>query len=397
VFGTPLFSYARLFYGHALAAALVYAGVVLIERGSAEHRPRPLAIGSLLASAAITVEYGAAFAGLPIAVMLIWPIFAQPGSRTGPASRLGGVQRAALAFGCALIPVALLALYQRAAFGSALATGYHHAADPSFAALHGQGLLGLGRPRWDNVVTHLFARDTGLLAWSPLVIPGVAGLVLLARHHYPQSRAARLQLGIFAVIVLMGLGLSFEGGWRIGPRYLVVALPMLTLGFAEFMARWRDDSRTVLNAAMIGVLGFAAVWSLVANSMAATLWPHLDPTNIHEPFGAVLIPLWEHGFGPYGLPSVARWGLVIAAGAPVAAGLLALGWAVGFARAQVVLLPLVLGIASGAVALLLIVPRSVVAHPLTERNLRYIEQSYEPRLEAGQRIPGPTRVLEPLE
>jgi hypothetical protein len=393
VFGTPIFSYARLFYGHALAACLLYVGVVLIERASAERRPGELAIGSTLAAAAITVEYGAAFAGIPIAAMLAWPVL---GPHRNTTARLAAGKQAAIALLSAAVPVVFLAAYQRAAFGSALATGYHHAADPGFAELHGQGLLGLGLPSWDNVATHLLALDTGLLVWSPLVIPAVLGLYRLARTAEPHARAARLQLAIFVVIVLMGLGLSFEGGWRIGPRYLVVALPMLIVGLAEFMQRWRDDPRAVLNAGAIGLLAFVAIWSLLANGLAATLWPHLDPTNINEPFGAVLLPLWRDGFGPYGLPTMFRGGLVLCVAGPMLVAIGALCWAVGFQRPLIVLLPIIIGIAAGLVTLIVIVPRSVVAHPRTERNLQYIEQVYEPRVHDGQRVHGPSKILEPL-
>lgn len=392
VFGTPMFSYARLFYGHALAAGLLYVGVILIERANAERRHGKLALGSLLTATAITVEYGAAFAGLPIALLLVWPLVAPGRDRS---SRAAAAKQALVALLAALIPVLLLAAYQRAAFGSALATGYHHAADPSFAKLHGQGLLGLGWPRWDNVVTHLLALDTGLLVWSPLVVPACVGLVRLIRKREPHARAARLQLAIFAVIVLMGLGLSFEGGWRVGPRYLVIALPMLIVGLAEFMSRWRDDPRSVLDALLIGLLSFAATWSLIANALAATLWPHIDPTNIAEPFGAVLIPLWQHGFGPYGLPTLLHGGLVLSVAAPIALGLGLVVRAVGFERPQIVLLPLLLGAAAGAVTILLVVPRSVVAHPKTERNLQYIERVYEPRLHDGRRVPARSTRIEP--
>jgi hypothetical protein len=394
VFGTPMFSYARLFYGHALAACLLFVGVVQLEHGSATGRRASLGIGSVLAAAAITVEYGAAFAGLPIAVMLLWPVVRRGASTS---ERRLGAQRAALAFGCALIPVLLLMLYQRAAFGSAFATGYHHAADPHFAELHGQGLLGLGRPRWNNVVTHLLARDTGLLMWSPLVIPAVIGLVRLSRHQGPQRRAARLHLAIITIIVLMGLGLSFEGGWRVGPRYLVIALPFLILGLAEFLAAWSNEHRTTIVALAMGLLACAAGWSLVANSLAATLWPHLDPTNIHEPFGAVLLPLWRHGFGPYGVPGWFGGGRLVSLALPVMLGFLALAWAGGRTRPQVVLVPMLLGFIAGVLTVVVVIPRSVWAHPATERNLHYIERVYEPRLWGGKRLPGHSTVLEAVE
>jgi len=389
VFGTPIFSYARLVYGHALAACLLYLGVILIERG----RWASIAAGAVLASLAITVEYGAAFAGIPIAAALLWPVLSPRSDRS---QRLVGAKQAALALACALIPVVLLALYQRAAFGSVFATGYHHAADPGFAALHSQGLLGLGRPRWDNVVTHLLSPSTGLLVWSPLVVPACLGLIHRSRQRDSGARAARLRLAIFAVIVVMGLGLSFAGGWRVGPRYLVVALPMLILGLAEFLERWRDHPRAVHQAAALGLLGFAATWSLVANSLAATLWPHIDPTNIAEPFGAVLIPLWEHGFRPYGLPALIRGGRTLALGLPILAGIGAMVWACGREYPRIVLVPMLFGVVSGLLCVTLIVPRSMVAHPMTERNLLYIETVYEPRGREDRWVPGQTLELAPL-
>ncbi len=392
VFGTPIFSYARLFYGHVLAAALLYVGVSMLERGSAQGRRIELVFGGVLSASAIGVEYGAAFAGLPIAVMLLWPLVRSP---DGAPARARAAEHALIALAGALVPVALLAAYQRSAFGSPWSTGYHHAADPNFAQLHGQGLLGLGAPRWDNVVTHLLSLDAGLLIWSPLVLIGVVGLVRLARRQSELARVGRLHLGIFAVVLIMGLGLSFEGGWRVGPRYLVVALPMLLPGVAEFAATWREHPRTAAAAAAMGLLSAAAMWSLLANSLAATLWPHIDPTNINEAFGAVLLPLWSHGFGPYGLPTSFHGGLTVSLAAPVVLTLAAMLWACGSARPLVVLAPMLLGGAIGAVVLLLVIPRAIPEHPKSERNLQYIEKVYEPRVVGGKRVHGSSRKLGP--
>jgi hypothetical protein len=396
-FGTPMFAYARLFYGHALAAALLFVGTAMIERGSANGRRLELMLGGMLAASAIGVEYGAAFAGIPIAIMLVWPLLRPSGPVVAPAgrsSRAHAAELAAVALTGALVPIMLLAAYQHAVFGSVWSTGYHNAADPSFAALHGQGLLGLGLPRWDNVRTHLLSLDGGLLLWSSLVVIGLLGLGRLVRHDGTElRRVARLQLGIFVVVLIMGLGLSFEGGWRVGPRYLVVAMPMLMLGIAEFTSNWRENPRAGVAALAMGLLGVAASWSLIANTLAATLWPHIDTANITEPFGAVLIPLWNHGYGPYGLPTYFRGGLALCLVAPVGLGLGALIWSAGMARPRVVLVPMLLGAAMGAVGLLLLIPRVSPAHPKSERNLQYIEKVYEPRVHEGKRVHGHTRRL----
>ncbi len=405
VLGTPLFSYARLFYGHALAAALLYAGVLALERGAAA-RTRPgrggvvgvaaggwgplvwLGFGGALAAAAITVEYGAAFAGLPIALALVWPVFAAPDGELRTRAGLG----AGVALAGACVPVVMLAAYQHAVFGSALATGYHHAADPGFAALHGRGLLGLGAPRWENVRIHLLSPNTGLAVWSPLCVVGVGGLALGLRSSTPGLRSSTLRarsalrLGIFGVVLAMGLGLSFQGGWRVGPRYLVVALPMLTLGFAEALSRARNATwGPGWSLALAVGLGAIMGWSLWTNSLAATLWPHLDPTNIAEPFGAVLLPLWRIGPGPYGLPQWAEWGLHASVFAPVVLGLGVLAWSLGepressahpWWRSPRTLAVVLAGL--GGLGAVSAIPRVVSAHPMSERNLRYIQRMYEP-------------------
>ncbi len=392
VFGTPIFSYARLFYGHALAAALLYLGIVTLLRGLERGSKWMLALGGVLASSTIAVEYGAAFAGLPIAVVLLVPVV-RSGATTS--ARRRALSRAAIALAGALVPVVLLAIYHQAVFGSPLSTGYHHAADPTFAELHGRGLLGLGLPRGDKLVIDLFSPKTGLLYWSPLVLFGVAGLVRATRYSGPRQQAARLHLAVFVVVLVFGLGLSFEGGWRIGPRYLVVALPCLLLGMAEALEAWRE------RMAVMGLWGFALVWSLLANSLAATAWPHIDPTNIGEPVGEVFLALLRDGRGPYGLP---QWlspsiGMGVAVAIPCVLGLIATFWVV-LQRQAFVALPLVLGGFGGALLVLVILPRVIPAHEKSERNLKYIESVYEPRLHEvdgrWEPVEGTTRKLLPL-
>jgi hypothetical protein len=392
LFGTPMFAYARLFYGHALAAGLLYAGLVALSRAHERESVGQAALGGLLAAAAITVEYGVAFAGLPIAVALLLPL---RGRDRAVQARRGALLRAGAALLAALLPVLLLALYHRAVFGSMLATGYHHAADPVFAAAHGKGLLGLGLPRGEKIVIDLLSPKTGLLMFSPIVAFALAGLVRAARQGGVRARSARFDLAVFAVLLIVGLGLGFEGGWRIGPRYLVVAFPCLLLGLAEALEAWRE------RIVFAGVWAIALSWSLLACSMAATIWPHVDPTNIGEPFGEVFLALIRDGFRPYGLP---QWfsagsgiGTVFTIALPFLIGLAVNAWAIG-PRRIAASLPMLLGTFIGALGLIVVVPRSVVEPIKSERNLKYIETVYEPRVHVdvgGTRVePGRTIVLD---
>ena len=297
--GTPAASYAHLLYGHQLAAALLFIGVSLLldASGSTTARGRVLSeggraalagLGGALAGAAVTVEYGAVFAGVPIGIMLL--------SR---ARNRAGIVAAGCGLMGALVPILWLAGYHRDAFGSPWSTGYHHSATEQFAELHGQGLLGLSLPRWESFHTHVLSADGGLLWWAPaavLAIYGLAVVGLSAAHREDDMRTeARLHLGIVAVYLLVISGLSFEGGWRVGPRYFVVALPSLLVGWAMVLGQIRSAGKWVLLVTML------CTYAVIVNGLAANLWPHFDLTNINQPVAEVLLPMFSRDLSPYGL------------------------------------------------------------------------------------------------
>ncbi|MEZ4381996.1 MAG: hypothetical protein R3A79_11665 [Nannocystaceae bacterium] len=383
--GTPAAAYAHLLYGHQLAAALLICGAVTCVDAAGEGRRGAAATGGALAGLSVAVEYGAAFAGLPIAVALaaVWVAGSRSGGRSLPA-----ILAAILAaIGGALVPAALVAAYHAAVFGSPWATGYHHVVNPDFAAKHGQGLLGLGLPTAAGIHEHLLAADTGLLWWAPLVVVGFAGLVMLARENDAATRrAARVLLGILGLFLLLTVSLSFTGGWRIGPRYVVVALPAMIPGLARVLAAGRARAWILASVAAL------ATWSFVLNGLAANLWPHLDPTSINVPFGEVLVPLARSGAEPYDVLSALGAGdlplALLVGGTTAAAGLLSLAQIARGSRRRWG--ALFLGVAVGVLALA--ASMRLPAHLRAAANLRYIERVWEPK--SG--VAGPTARLDPL-
>ena len=387
VLGSPAASYAHLAYGHQLAAALLTVGVcwcldAIVAPSTADRRwvLARAGLGGAMAAAAVTVEYGAVFAGLPLGVMLLW--------RARSPAR---VSIAAVCIAAALAVIGLLAAYHHHAFGSVLSTGYHHVVDAEFARKHGQGLLGLGLPRWEAVHTHFFAADTGLLWWFPLAVLGVYGLAHAARvHDEPVRTQARVFLAIVLVYVVVTSSLSFEGGWRVGPRYLVVALPGLCWGLAEALGQIRDRPLWILPVVSLGM------YQVVVNLLAANLWPHLDPTNIHHPVAEVLLPLWDEGLEPYGF---FRSSLSLHAAAPVVIiGVVAV--ALMFLRSIELTPKTILAWAAGLLVAwqLIAATRLWPPHPRSKANLAYIKRVWEPRRAEGGGPPrqAPSLSLSPL-
>lgn len=363
---TPAFAYAHLLYGHQLTACLLWGGALLVVDACRADRPLQAALGGALAASAVGVEYSAAFAGPPLAVfVLAW------------ARR--GRWRAAVAAGLgAAAPLLLLGVYHASVYGGPLRTGYHHVINPEFAAKHGQGFLGLVAPSWTAFHAHLLSSQGGLLWWAPLTVLALAGLWDMSRApaDTPLRSHARVHLAIFGALVLACASLNFEGGWRVGPRYLVAVLPALVLGWAHAL-RWIRG-----RAAWLALLAALLTWSAVINGLAGDLWPHFDLRNIHQPVSEVLLPLWRAGRAPYTPGGVG-------VGGAVAVGLLALLWLLRPRGRQVV------AVAIGAAAGLGLVAatRLITPHPRAAANLAYIEKVWEPPPAGGA---APSAELSPL-
>lgn len=363
--GTPAAAYAHLLYGHQLAACLLWAGILLLVRARTEPRPWGALAGGALAGAAVLVEYTAAFAGLALAGLVL------------ALARAGRWGHAGAAAAGAAAPIGLLLAYHAAVFGGPLKTGYHHSATAAFAAKHAEGLLGLVAPNWQALHAHVLSLASGLCGWAPLWPVAAAGLVGLARGTGPKGQVfgARVELGALAAVLLACVSLNFEGGWRVGPRYLVVVLPALALGWAWLASRALARPPRGW-AAMLGLFAAAALgsWSLAINGLAANLWPHFDLTNVREPVPEVLLPLVADGMAPYSLggwlgwPGSVPW-LVLATIA--AAAWLAAPRRLGRGRAAVL---------AGALAGLGLVAatRLMTPHPRAGANLQYIERVWEP-------------------
>jgi len=347
---TPANSYAHLFYGHQLAGMGLFIGILLLARAQRQGSPVLGWVGGLSAGFAVLVEYGAGFAGIPIGLMLLSGLREKRGTTVLLAACVG-----------AAIPLAALLLYHDMAFGSPWSTGYHHVINPDFAEKHGQGFLGLGIPKWEGFYTHILSPDGGLLWWAPLFPAAIYGLYrewTVGTH----QREALVFLSIFILMIIVGAGLSFDGGWRVGPRYLVAALPGLILGWRRFFS----EEHSGLRWFFILSLG---IWATCINAAAGNLWPHLDLKAIALPWSDVLRPLLVAGCKPmgiWGLESQLFWpALVLPSG-------LFLAICMGSGRLR--LLP-GFGAAFLGIAILVLLPPS--NEPNRERNLRYIESRHQ--------------------
>ena len=285
---TPVASYAGLLYGHQLAAFFLFTGTLWILRaGEGGKGGLHFFGGGLLCALAVTVEYGAVFVALPLA----WLVWSEARRQRRPSIVL-------TAGAGAMVPIVPLAAYHAHAFGSPWSTPYHHVVNRDFAAIHGQGLLGLYWPQPAGLWEFFLSPWGSFLLWAPLCALAV-GLASWRRWHRRAepgdgwTRELGWSLAIFGVGLALNLALIQKGGWRVGPRYLVLYYPFAIAALIA-LAKWAEEGR--VRVYLLLALGCYAV---TANTLAADLFPYPMPWG--NPVFDLFLPLWLRGNDPWGV------------------------------------------------------------------------------------------------
>ncbi|HUY72093.1 MAG TPA: hypothetical protein VMV08_07605 [Gaiellaceae bacterium] len=244
--GTLMSSLAAANFDEAPAALLGFAAFLLA------WRRRPVAAG-IVGGAAILVEYQAA---LIVAVIALYVAF-------------GGV-RSVGRYLLGLLPgVALLGLYDWAAFGSPLHLSYRYVS-VLFAAQQSQGFFGIHAPRW-HAIRLVLVGDRGLVVDAPVLLLALAGLAILWRQ------GLRRESAVCAIVTLSFLVLEFGyydpyGGHSPGPRFFIPALPFLALGLAPAFARWRTATSLLALCSVLASSGILLSWPAAVNTPGRYHW-----------------------------------------------------------------------------------------------------------------------------
>ena len=297
--GTMLYPYGGLFVGHALAAAAAFGAFILIDApsdGRAARAAARLGAAGLLAGAAVVLEYQVLLVALALAAAaLIWH------------------RRRGLWFVAGAVPPAIaLGAYHRALFGKPWAFPYANIENPVFArTAHAAGFHGLSWPQLGAFPAFLFSPAYGLFAFSPVLLPGLAGAAWLAWRG-PARRDGYLVLAIAASMFLFLAGMSnWRAGWCVGPRYIAAVVPFL---FLPILRLWPAiERRPSVTAALVGL----TIVSVVLNVVSGAVYPHY-PESLRNPVFQLAFPLVGQGYTPYG----AGWALGLrglAAQLPIAA------------------------------------------------------------------------------
>lgn len=233
-YGTLLFPFGTLLFGHVAAALALFAMLHLLDSEKIDRRS--LVLAGVVGGLAVTVEYTAA---LGVACVSAWAVWRYR-QRVWPVL-VGGA-----------VPAVGLATYNVLAFGGPLALSYRYSAFSNVTESPRPMLAMFSSPAVDNIVA-LVADPRGLLLATPLVIVGLAGLFALWREE--RHRAVLTGAILFAFLAVVIAWSNPWGGDSPGPRYLVPALPFLALPVA---AVWNRRRILAIGATAIGVVTMLA-------------------------------------------------------------------------------------------------------------------------------------------
>ena len=201
-FGTIVFAYSTVLFAHVPSALFLFLAFCWVDE-------RPFASGLMAGAASLCFYFS-----IPAAVLLTLFAFVRA-PRNALRMIAGGVPAAVL-----------LAWYQYNCFGSIWATSSEMSRNFTTEGL----LLGMFHgPRWEAFWGTTFSPYRGLFYLSPVLLVSVVGAVVMFR-----SRSRRRDLtmagSLVALLLLLVACYSWwDGGWAIGPRFLVQAIPLLAV------------------------------------------------------------------------------------------------------------------------------------------------------------------------
>jgi hypothetical protein len=218
LFATPLLIYSLLFFSHVFVAVAVYFAFRLLfdeSDGSRWH----FTLAGALSGIAVISEFPAVF---PVVVLAIGIFFMDKRER---------VRRLAF-FVIGGLPFAIfLLIYNDWLFGSPFSFSYSYETFPEWAEVANAGAFGIGFPTISNLFLLLLSPSRGLFFFAPLLVLGVVNFFASEQRATVRHRV-KVAAVLLTVLVMSGHAAA-HGGWAVGPRYLVLIVPLLLDSFFD--------------------------------------------------------------------------------------------------------------------------------------------------------------------
>lgn len=242
---TIAFPYSGAFYAHQFTAVLLFGAfylAFLMRHRRLGSGAKPI-VGFLLAYSVIS-EYPTALIAGAIA---IYTLIAVPDRRWILGAVLAG-----------LPPLLMLGLYNTAIFGTPFKLGYEYST--LWAETHKVGFLSLSLPTLEALWGITFSSYRGLYFLSPILLPTWPGLLYFWKAREWRAESILCGWAVVSFMLFNASSVMWQGGFSIGPRYLVPMLPFAAVALAFGLERAFRQRWSQVLVLILALWSFGLVW-----------------------------------------------------------------------------------------------------------------------------------------
>jgi len=279
---TPAFAYAGAYYSHALSAVFLFAAFYWVRAERVQSPLRLVGAGLCLGFAVLT-EYSVILIAAILFVFAAYRLFTR-----GSWARVGLVAVPAGLMGLVLM------VYNQTVFGGPFNLGYEYS--ELWAGQHQTGFMSLTLPHLDAVWGITFSPFRGLFFLSPILLLSIPGFWLWWRSPFRGGRTQRYRAEFWVALLIVAVMFLFNtsssmwwGGFAIGPRYFLPALPYLALALGFAAQQWARRTWFKITA------GILMLWSLIANVGLSIAGQAFPSDTIVNPLFDYALPNWAAG------------------------------------------------------------------------------------------------------
>jgi 4-amino-4-deoxy-L-arabinose transferase-like glycosyltransferase len=223
--GTMCLPFSAIFFGHQLAAALLFCSFFLIfqlklKPNLRQKRGYLFLIGFLLGTAFLT-EYTTPVIIFPLGLYYLYILRERWSFRWIRSIIVPFVLGAS-------IPVVILMIYNTLCFGNPFSIGYEHLAN-QYQTLMSQGFLGIGLPRLNVLFFLTFHPAHGLFWQSPVLLMAMVGFYYLWRDKRYRLEGVIVMFAFISYLLINSGYAMWWGGASFGPRHLIPMLLFLSI------------------------------------------------------------------------------------------------------------------------------------------------------------------------
>jgi hypothetical protein len=273
---TPAFAYAGSFYSHQLSALLLFSAFYIAFTRQAKFSIGALLAVGLLLGYSVLSEYPSIILAGILFFYTLYKLLRQDDWR-----KIGWV----------ILPAGLIALglmaYNNAIFGGPFQLGYGFSED--WTVQHHTGFMSLTYPHPAAIWGITFSVFRGLFVLSPWLLLFIPGFVLWwrSRKYRPEFWVALA--GILGFFWFNASSIMWWGGFAVGPRYLLPALPFMVLPVVFVFREWGE------RAWLKGICAASFIWSFIATWGLTLAEQAFPPDTISNPFLDFALPNWRIG------------------------------------------------------------------------------------------------------